>query len=46
VIPEWHPAHAYRGAYADKPSTLDGERPSALENQSHPESTETRQENA
>lgn len=30
VIPEWHPAHAYRGAWADKPSTLDGERPSPL----------------
>ncbi len=43
VIPEWHPAHAYRGAYADKPSTLDGERPSALEN---PANSENRQETA
>lgn len=23
TVPEWHPAHAYRGAYADRPSVLD-----------------------
>ncbi|RQP09501.1 MAG: LLM class flavin-dependent oxidoreductase [Microbacteriaceae bacterium] len=30
VVPEWHPAHAYRGAYAGAPSALDGIRPSVL----------------
>ncbi|MDH6181712.1 FMN-dependent oxidoreductase (nitrilotriacetate monooxygenase family) [Microbacteriaceae bacterium SG_E_30_P1] len=31
VIPEWHPAHAYRGAFADGPSALDGQRPSTID---------------
>lgn len=30
VVPEWHPAHRYRGAYAGAPSALDGTRPSAF----------------
>lgn len=31
VVPDWHPAHAYRGAFADEPSALDGIRPSFLD---------------
>jgi len=26
VVPEWHPAHAYRGAYVGGASALDGTR--------------------
>ena len=31
VVPEWHPAHAYRGAYAGRPSAADDTRPAAFD---------------
>lgn len=37
VVPDWHPAHAYRGAYLGAPSALDGTRDSLLE---HPRALE------
>lgn len=30
VVPDWHPAHAYRGAYAGKTSAADNTAPSAF----------------
>lgn len=30
IVPDWHPAHAYRGAYADRRSAADGALPAAL----------------